>query len=117
MSRRLSTVLGEWLEAAFEKHANGERFMWEMTVSGKQMVPGQQPLPVLMVVVWMPSATLGEVQNGSFLLTNPIGVDEDTIDGIVHEFLDQMLQARSQSLAQQVNGTPVPRPGTPGLIA
>lgn len=97
--------VSQWCDAAFERHGQGERFCFMMTVQVTPPVaPNQPPSFHPAVIFWLPGAALGTVMSGAFTITNPHGITREEIDGTVRAAVDQMLNARSQDLKHLSNG-------------
>lgn len=97
---RVGTIIEPWMDAAIDKHGQGERVVWDCSIVPIQNSPHEEPKPTCAVMVWFPGPVLGTVVNGSFLIHNPLSTTEEEIDEVMASFLEQLRQARSQQLAQ-----------------
>lgn len=96
MLHSVTEKVGPWINAAIDKHGQGEAIFWE-----PGLLRGQHDEALYTVFVWFPGAVLGTTLGGSFQITNPVGVTEEEIDAILTEFLRQFREARSEVLAKQ----------------
>lgn len=92
MRHQASETIGPWINEAIDKHWDGGRILWEAG-----LVPAQGSA-VICCVFWIPGTTLGTVQQGSFLIHDPLSLTKADIDETVADFLGQMLAAQSQEL-------------------
>lgn len=104
MPHKIDEVVGPWIDAAIDKHALGEKVVWESA-----LLVGQHQEPIFTVFVWVKGAVLGTCINGSFQVVDPLSVEEAWIDGIMSRFLEELRQARSaqvQQAAQEATAGP-----------
>lgn len=108
-STRISTRLQPWVDAAVEKHAQGDSIVWEFGLG-----PGPQGQPMVSIVLWLPGAVMDTAINGIINISNPMQVTEENIDQIIGGTLEQLRAQRSQQLGAVPAGLNGHRPS--GLI-
>lgn len=97
--------VGQWCDAAFERHGQGERFSFMLTVKvNPPMSPEQPPSFFPAVIFWLPGAALGTVMSGVFEITNPIAITREDVDQTIRAAVEQILAARSSDLNKMTNG-------------
>jgi hypothetical protein len=103
----MSLKIGQWCDAAFERHGQGERFVFQLTVQVMPpTAPNQPPSFMPAVIFWLPGAMLNTVMSGAFTINNPIAVTRDEVEETVRAACEQMLNARTKDLKQVDNGHP-----------
>lgn len=99
---RATEKIGRMVDSAIERHSQGERILWE-----PQLMPGPQGEAMLVCFFWVPGLILGETMQGSFPITNPLGVTEVDVDSLVSEFLRRMGSAMSDQIESEKPSQPV----------
>lgn len=101
MTRHITGRLAPMLDAAIDKHGQGENIGWETV-----LMPGPNQEPLMLVFLWFPGAMLGTTLNGSFQISNPVGITEEQVDAIIRDGLEAFREARTQQMAQQALQAP-----------
>lgn len=94
---RVSDQVVAWTKQAIERHAQGEDIRWDLVTAWAPQAGGL----VLMWVITIPAAVLGERLQafGAPEQARPLGLTEEHVDEFVRTMLDQLRQARTQTLA------------------
>lgn len=92
-SRRITERIGPWIDAAIERHGQGEEICWETTIG-----PGPDGAPATMVLLWFPGAVLGTVINGSIGLHAPHLLTEAEADEVIAGSLERLRAERSRQI-------------------
>ena len=92
MSRRISTNIEQWVEAAIARFTT-ERVQWDMAF---QMTSGG---PQVAMAFFMPSAVLGEMLQTGLLLQNVVAATQAECESAVRDVIEQLHQMRSESLS------------------
>jgi hypothetical protein len=102
---RISTTIEPFVDAALNDHALGEDVLWEGSIQ-----PAPDGTAVFVLCFWLPDVVLGRLLQGSFAIQNPTKIEADEITDVVHDFLRQMHEARSQNLAKETAEVVPPTP-------
>lgn len=112
MSRRVTEIFAEAVEAAIGKHGQGEEIRWDT-----QLAPNDQGGISLVLVVWLPTGVVGEYLTGSIAFHEPPpAVTAERVDDNVAAFLSGLRAERAKVLTAAQNGHGGPPAGPSGLI-
>lgn len=93
---RIADRITPWMEAAIERHGQGEQVVWEVS-----MVLAPDGLPVVIVSVWLHSGVVGSALPLVITIGNPMLLNAEEIDRAVAGALEEIRRRRSAFLAQQ----------------
>ncbi len=111
MSRRVTDLFTAAVEAALDTHGQGEEIRWDT-----QLAPNDQGGISIVLVVWLPSGTIGEYLMGSIAFHNPPPVAVGDVEANLRPFLDGLRAERTRALSVAQNGAQGPATGRSGLI-
>lgn len=112
MTRRASDLFAEAVEAAIDRHGEGEEIRWDCSLA-----PNDQGGISLVLVVWLPSGTVGQHLIGSAAFhTPPPVLFPEEVDATVAAFLRDLRAQRTKDLTVATNGAQGPSAGRSGLI-
>lgn len=103
MRHQASEKIGPWINEAIDRHWDGSPVLWEAGLAPNK------GSAALCCVFWIPGTTLGTVQQGSFLIHNPLGATKADIDKTVADFLAHMRAAQAEDLAETPVAAPSPQ--------
>lgn len=111
-SRRVTEVFAEHVDAAIQRHGEGEEIFYEV-----QIAPNDQSGVSLVLVVWLPSGVVGEWIVGSIAFHEaPPSITAGRVDENINRFLAGMRAERSKAIGA-ATGTPYSAPqAQSGLI-
>lgn len=101
--RWISDTLVPWLDQVLDESAASESTRYEIGI-----MPGQDGVPALGVVLWSASPILGQALTSVMMIGNPLSLTEDEVKAGVRSIVEQIRQQRHQMLSG-ANGH-----GTPG---
>lgn len=119
--RRLSNDFAKWMEDGFYAYGQGESFTYEALPGLLQVQPGQQPEPVMFMIVMMPGAILGTSFHTHVIVYNPSIATPETVMGDVKRMCDGLRALRTETLRQleahpDGDALPIEPNGQPNLI-
>lgn len=106
MRHSLTEKIGPWVDAAIDKHGQGENIVW-----ASSLTPDQGRNPTFTITVWFPGGILGSTLLGSFQVNDPLGATEEKVSEVMAEFLRQLRENRSRQIAESGNGHRPPEDG------
>lgn len=110
--RRVTDRFAEFVDAALQRHGEGEEIHWE-----SQMAPNDQGGLSLVLIVWLPSGTVGDYLVGSAAFHGPPpALTAGRVDETVRAFLAGLRGERSKALTAAQNGAGSPAAPRSGLI-
>lgn len=112
MTRRITDRFAEYVDAAIQRHGEGEEIFFET-----QIAPNDQGGVSLVLIVWLPAGVVGEYIVGSVAFHEaPPAVTAARVDENVMRFLAGLRGERSKAIGE-AHGTPYSAPqAQSGLI-
>jgi hypothetical protein len=101
MSKRLMTRFEPLIEAAVEKHAQGEEITWEASFG---MHP--QAGPSIILGVFMPSPIIGDYLTALNVIGPAPKISDEQIEEAVRGGIESLREARTQALQAPPQGPP-----------